>query len=292
MFKASTCSFSVLGLYKLIKTKFFTSMVTFKIKIRPLLSHIGFKTFTSNCPKKPIKTPPELNKPWEKKDFLLKAYNLIHTYDICLSETYLNHNTLFYDNNLQVPGYDYELIRVDHPSNQNRGGIFIYHKDFLPINVNDVSYLKKCLNFNLSVNGKQCIITLIYRSPNQPSEEFHTFLTHFKLLLDNIGNQNPFVIINIGAFNARSKNLRSNDKTTYEGKKLESLTSKSGFKQVTSDPTRILESSCSCIDLIFTSQPNLVMSSGAYFSLNANRHHQIIHVIFILKYSIHLHINE
>ena len=43
VFKTSPGSFSVLGLYKLIRTKFFASMVTFKIKIWPLLSHTGSK---------------------------------------------------------------------------------------------------------------------------------------------------------------------------------------------------------------------------------------------------------
>ena len=42
-------------------------MVTFKIKILPLLSDIWFKTFTSHCPKKPIKTLQQLDNPWEKK---------------------------------------------------------------------------------------------------------------------------------------------------------------------------------------------------------------------------------
>ena len=50
-------------------------------------------------------------------------------------------------------------------------------------------------------------------------------------------------------------------KKTYDGKKLESLTSQCGFRQVISDPTHILESSSSCTDLIFTSQPNLVTNS-------------------------------
>ena len=56
---------------------------------------------------------------------LLRAYNAIHNYDIiCLSETYLNHDTLSDSDNLKIPGY--ELIRADHPSNQKRGGICIY----------------------------------------------------------------------------------------------------------------------------------------------------------------------
>ena len=62
---------------------------------------------------------------------LLKAYNAIHTYDIiCLSETYLNHDALSDNDNSKIPRY--KLIRVDHPSNQKRGGICLYHKDFLP----------------------------------------------------------------------------------------------------------------------------------------------------------------
>ena len=175
------------------------------------------------------------------------------------------------------------MIRVDHPSNQKRDGICIYHKGFLPIKVNNVSCLKECLNFSFSVYGKQCNINLIYRSPSQSSEEFDTFLSNFELLPDYIANRNPFVSIIIGDFNARSNNWCSRDKTTYEGKKLESLTSQCGFKQVISDPNHILENSSSCIDLIFTSQPNLVMNSGVHSSLLPNYHHQIIHAKFNLN---------
>ena len=172
---------------------------------------------------------------------------------------------------MKIP--DYELIRVDRPSNQKRGGICIYNKDFLLMKENNISCLKECLNFSLSVYGKQCNITLVYCSPSQSSEEFDTFLSNFEFLLDYIANRNPFVRIIIGGFNARSKNWCYSDKITYEGKKLESLTSQCRFKQVISDPTNILESSPSCIDLIFTSQPNLVMNSGLHSSLHPNCHH-------------------
>ena len=88
----------------------------------------------------------------------LRAYCAIHNYDIiCLSESYLNHDTLSHNDNLKIPGY--ELIRVDHPLNQKRAGICIYHKDFLLIKVNNISCLKECLNFSMSVYGKQCNIT-------------------------------------------------------------------------------------------------------------------------------------
>ena len=45
-------------------------------------------------------------------------------------------------------------------------------------------------------------------------------------------------------------------------KKPESMTSQSEFKQVSNDPNYILESISAYIDLIFTSQPKLVMNSG------------------------------
>ena len=66
-------------------------------------------------------------------------------------------------------------------------------------------------------------------------------------------------------------------------KKIESLTSQCEFKQLISDSTHILESSSSCIDLIFTSQPNLVMNSDVNSSLHPNCHHQTIHAKFNLK---------
>ena len=143
--------------------------------------------------------------------------------------------------------------------------------------------MKECLNFNLSVYGKQCNITLINHLPSQSSEEFDTFLSHFELLLNYFANRNSFVSITIGDFNPRRNNWFSSDKTTYESKKPEPLTSLCEFKQVIGNPTHILESSSSYMDLIFTSQPNLVMNSGVYSSLHPNCHYQIIHAIFNLK---------
>ena len=43
------------------------------------------------------------------------------------------------------------------------------------------------------------------------------------------------------------------------------------------ETTHILENSSSCIDLIFTLQPNLSVESGTQPSLHPNCHHQIIY---------------
>ena len=48
-----------------------------------------------------------------------------------------------------------------------------------------------------------------------------------------------------------------------------------GLKQIFSDPTIILPQSSSCIDFIFTDQPNYVTDCGTHPSLHPNCHHQI-----------------
>ena len=48
-----------------------------------------------------------------------------------------------------------------------------------------------------------------------------------------------------------------------------------GFKQIISDPTHILPQSSSCIDLIFTDQPNYVLDCDTHPPLHPNCHHQI-----------------
>ena len=79
-----------------------------------------------------------------------------------------------------------------------------------------------------------------------------------------------------GDFNVRSSSWWSDDIDTIEGTRLESITSYYGLYQIIKEPTRILLSSASCIDLIFTNQPNLVINSGAHPSIDQNCHHQII----------------
>ena len=86
-----------------------------------------------------------------------------------------------------------------------------------------------------------------------------------------------------GDFNAKSCNWSTNDATTPEGAQLDYITSLNGMKQLILEPTHILQQSSSCIDLIFTNQPNIVMDSGVDSSLHSKYHHQIIYSKFNLK---------
>ena len=82
---------------------------------------------------------------------LLTAYNNIHKFDIiCLSEMYLNSETLSNDENLNIPGYN--LITADHLSNTKRGGVCIYFKESLTLRLYNVSYLNECICFEIMIS--------------------------------------------------------------------------------------------------------------------------------------------
>ena len=143
--------------------------------------------------------------------------------------------------------------------------------------------MEECINFEISFAGKVCNFISLYRSPNQSHDIFETFFDNFELNVDTIANKNPYLIVILGDFNAKSSNWYKHDKTTYEGSKIEAITSQFGLKQLIQEPTHILSNSSSCIDLVFTSQPNLVMESTVHSSLHENCHHQLVHAKFNLK---------
>ena len=99
-------------------------------------------------------------------------------------------------------------------------------------------------------------------------------MSNFKKFLSDTSSCSSLFTIILGDFNARSSVWWTRDKTTIEGTQLESLTTVHGFHQLISQPTHVLPQTSSCIDLIFTDQPNLIVDSGAHPSLHSN-HHQI-----------------
>ena len=212
----------------------------------------------------------------------LKAYISMYKYDcICLSETYLDSTTP--DNLLEIDGYN--LVRADHPDNIKRGGVCIYYKESLPVRVISLPYLKEGLVLEMNDNNKKMIVSVIYRSPSQNNCEFHSFLLNFEQLLSHISTCKPAVSIITGDFNARSSFWWSDDISTSEGTNLYSLTSSNGFFQLINEPTHVQSNSSSCIDLLFTDQPNLSVNSGVHASLHPNCHHQIVHTSFNLNIS-------
>ena len=100
---------------------------------------------------------------------LLKAYYSVHKFDIiCLSEMYFDSNILPDDSNLKIPYYN--LVRFDHPSNKKRGDVCIYYKNYLPLRIIDIHYLKDCMRFELMLGDKLCNFIALYGSPTQVSK--------------------------------------------------------------------------------------------------------------------------
>ena len=80
----------------------------------------------------------------------------------------------------------------------------------------------------------------------------------------------------LGDLNAKCNNWCKADITTLEGCTIDTITNSYGLNQLIQEPTHILNLSSSCIDLIFTLQPDLVMESGIHSLLHSNCHHQTV----------------
>ena len=180
----------------------------------------------------------------------------MHVFDIiCISETLLN--KIYDDNDLDLNGYS--LLRANHPSNVKRGGACLYYKETLALKVIPTPYLNKSLLCEVTTGSKKGIIGSVYRSPNHNSDELESFLSNFEFLLQDISNHNPYLTLLLGDYNARNTNWWHHDITTTEGIQLETTTTIYGLQQSIDEPTHIHQNSSSCIDLIFTNQPNLII---------------------------------
>ena len=90
----------------------------------------------------------------------------------------------------------------------------------------------------------------------------------------------PLITIILGDFNSRSTSWWVNDRTAIQGTCLATFTNFHDSQQLISGYTHILPNSMSCIDLIFTDQPNLVVDCGIYLALLGNCHHSFSNSLF------------
>ena len=154
--------------------------------------------------------------------------------------------------------------------------IFCQHEikwfNSIPLRVINISNLNECTNFEVSIANKVCRFIHLHSSPSQTQDEFQIFKSNLELNLDSLSTCNPFLTM-IGDFNAKSKQWCKIDITSFQ---IQLLTSKFGLSQLITEPTRNLENSRPCIDLLFTSQSNMVMDSGVHASLHTHCHHQLI----------------
>ena len=105
----------------------------------------------------------------------------------------------------------------------------------------------------------------MYRSPSQSQDEFERCSGNLEKNLDDL-LQNNLVVVLICDFNFKSINCH--DQSSLDSDAVDNITKQYGLHQVIREPTHILDNTSSCIDLIFTSQPNLVTESGVHPSLH------------------------
>ena len=146
----------------------------------------------------------------------------------------------------------------------------------------DNSFIAQCTVCEITLQNQKGYVVVTYRSPSQSSTEFDEFLSNFDKLLNHIKQFRPSFTSILGDFNAKSKSWWLEDVTLHEGTHIESLTAMHGLQQLISDPTHLPPNSSSCIDLIFTDQPNLTFNSGIHPSFHVKCHLQIIHCKFNL----------
>ena len=104
----------------------------------------------------------------------LKVYTSTYKYDfICLSETFLDSSTP--NNIIDIEGYT--LICANHADNIKRDGVCIYHKESLPVCVINLLFFNDELFLETSYEKTKVILSVIYCSPSQNSNEFDLFLT-------------------------------------------------------------------------------------------------------------------
>ena len=120
---------------------------------------------------------------------------------------------------------------------------------------------------------------------------FWWFYWQFGLNLDSVVANNVFLVVAIGDFNAEVKTLYSQDKTTYEGSRIESITSQFGLLQLIKELTHILNETSSYIDFLFLTEANLMTELGFPSFLHSMSHPQVVFPNFIWKFAMLHHKN-
>ena len=208
---------------------------------------------------------------------LIEAHNSLFNYDlISICETSLNDSVELPEPLLN----DYTFVHANNPANTRRGGVGLFYKNSFPVVVrNDLSF-DETIVVEIKFGRKKIFFTVLYRSPafNHTSFEFLAFLSNFRNLYSKIMAENPFAMFFTGDYNAHSQFWWPDGGTTPEGTEIENLFTSLGLSQVICEPTNFEPNkNPSCIDLVITNQPNLILDCGTRASLDSYCHHQIIY---------------
>ena len=87
------------------------------------------------------------------------------------------------------------------------------------------------------IGNKICKFITLYISFSQNQNDFQEFIDNLEMNLETLARRNSFLMVVIGDFNAKSKHLRSQDSTNFQGITIENVTSQFGLSQIIKEAT-------------------------------------------------------
>ena len=123
----------------------------------------------------------------------------------------------------------------------------LYYSENLTLQLVDTPYIDQCILCEIKIQNTTGYIAVIYRSTSQSTNKFKEFLVNSDESLKQVNMVKSSFTIIIGDFDGRSRSWWSDDITSYEGSRIDSVTLTYEFHQLISDPTHLLfnsKSSC------------------------------------------------
>ena len=209
-----------------------------------------------------------------------EARNSIFHYDLFANSESLPNESME-NNDLFIEAFSKEIFRNDHPSGNKVGGVLgvcLFFKQNISIkHRQDLELIQETIVTEISLGRKRIFFVVVYRSPNQTSEEFNIFQENLQDTIRRIKDTKPHCIILTGDFNCRSRQWWPDDIDSKESIALNEFVESNDLVQLIDQPTNIEPRGISCVDLIITDQLNLFVDFGIRSSLDNCCHHQIIH---------------
>ena len=152
-------------------------------------------------------------------------------------------------------------------------------EETLPLRIRHDLSFGECIVSELTFGRKSIFFTVLYRNPGNKASaaEFQNFIVAMENLYQKINEEKPYAMFFAGDLNGHSQVWWPDGDTNAEGILLDNLFSDLNLTQLISEPTHFFRDDCkpTCIDLILTDQPNIVLDSGVRPSLDPTVKHQI-----------------
>ena len=101
--------------------------------------------------------------------------------------------------------------------------------------------------------------------------------------MNEIKNENPFCTVVTGDYNSHNNSWFHGDKSDNYGLTMQNIFDDHSLSQLVKQPRYIANKSNTCIDLVCTDQPNLILNNEIHPSLHSTCHHQVNYIRMNLK---------